>query len=353
MIALFDLFVQEPLTIDGSNEVFADAPNAIVDPVDVLFALSNDVLPDVVDASSHVAVDDFSANSGVDDDQAGDTDDSQSDEVVSEDEVPIETVDSVPFEMPPIDAMMPDQVDSPLETTSAQPEGPLTSETLWGDITEFLKDFSDFFLQPLVSENALVHPRDFSNDGTFDNKNDVVVVGNVANDIQYVDQQTGSTCSLMAQEQFVHRYIGKSIPEDYLAWQGEQWGGYAPSGPMEGTNYIGQTMILDHFEIPYERSMTNWFNSPATIEEAIDADKDLIVGVDAREFYEDPTFPPGSGHAVAVVGKGVDSVTHETAGFYITDSNMPGTVRFMDIESFDRAWTRDMIAIPNPPTEVA
>lgn len=353
MTDLFDLFAQEPMTIDVPDDLFADVSNVTVDPGDVLFDISHVITPDVVDESSHVTIDDFGSHAGGDDDQAGEIADSQSEEMVAEEGVPFETSDSRLIGTTPFDAMTAEEVDALREMPDTQTEGSLSLPTLWDDITEFLKSFSDFFLQPLVSENALVHPRDFSKDGAFDDKNNLVVVGNVAKDIQFVDQQTGPTCSLMAQEQFVHRYIGKSLPEDYLAWRGEQWGVYAPAGPMEGTNYMGQTMILDHFDIPYERSMFNWSNSPATIENAIDDDKDLIIGVDAREFYEDPTIPPGSGHAVAVVGKGVDPETHETAGFYITDSNFPDTVRFLDIESFNNAWSRDMIAIPNPPTEVA
>lgn len=224
----------------------------------------------------------------------------------------------------------------------------IDASEMWDKIVDFMKDIADFIMDPFESEDALVRPGEFSSDGKFDSKNGLIVVGDVAEDIQYVDQQNGPTCSLMAQEQFVNRYIGKSLPEDYLAWRGEEWGVYSPSGPMAGTNDVGQTSILDHFNIPYERGVFNWFNTPDSIERELDAGKDLIVGVDARAFYGDPTIPPGVGHAVAVVGKGVDPATNETAGFYITDSNHPGTARFMDIESFDTAWQRDMISIPTP-----
>ena len=144
----------------------------------------------------------------------------------------------------------------------------------------------------------------------------------------------------MAQEQFIERYIGKDLPESYLEWQAEQWGVYTPEA---GTSFFGQDALLDHFDIPHTRTM---FADRSDLERALDENCDVLIGVDARYFYDDPTFPEGSGHAVAIVGKGVAPETGESQGYYVTDSNYPGTVRFVSTEAFDRCWWNDMITVP-------
>ena len=202
----------------------------------------------------------------------------------------------------------------------------------------FDNDDIDFRIFP--DNDSLVLIEDFANDGGFDPKNDCIVIGNVLQDIPFVDQQTHGSCSLMAQEQFVERYIGRDLPESYLEWQAEQWGVYSPEA---GTSFWGQDAILDHFDIPHNRQL---FADIEDIEKAINQQGDVIIGVDARYFYNDTFLPEGSGHAVSVVGKGTDPVSGETRGFYITDSNYPGSARFITPEQLDRCWWNDMIVIP-------
>jgi hypothetical protein len=174
----------------------------------------------------------------------------------------------------------------------------------------------------------------------FDKKNNVIVEGNVAHDIQFTDQQTHGSCSLMAQEQFVNRYIGQSLPEDYLEWIAEKAGVYSPD---IGTDYNGQTLVLEHFHIPHERITGDIGDLNSTLSD----NKDVIIGVDAREFYGDASIPPGSGHAVAIVGKGFNPETHELEGYYITDSNYPQSAHYVTVERLDGSWYGDMIAIPD------
>ena len=100
---------------------------------------------------------------------------------------------------------------------------------------------------------------------------------------------------------------------------------------------------MDHFDIPHNRQL---FADIEDIEKAINQQGDVIIGVDARYFYNDTFLPEGSGHAVSVVGKGIDQVSGETRGFYITDSNYPGSARFITPEQLDRCWWNDMIVIP-------
>ena len=200
--------------------------------------------------------------------------------------------------------------------------------------------FDDFWYG-LNGQDDIVTEHHFTDNGNYDVKNNVIVEGNVADDIKYVDQQTHGSCSLMAQEQFVERYTGQPIPEDYLEWRAEQWGVYDPD---IGTDWGGQTMVLDHFHIPYERHL---FSDLSDLDEALQSDNDMIIGVDARSFYGDSSIPPGSGHAVAVVGRGIDPETHEVKGYYVTDSNFSETAHFVDAERLNDSWGGDMIVIPN------
>ncbi len=211
-----------------------------------------------------------------------------------------------------------------------------------GIFSPIFRIFDDFWYD-LNGQTDIVTKHHFSADGNFDAKNNVIVEGNVADDIKYIDQQSHGSCSLMAQEQFVERYTGQPIPEDYLEWRAEKWGVYDPD---IGTIFSGQTMVLDHFNIPYER---HYFCDLEDLDGALQSDNDAIIGVDAREFYDDPSIPPGSGHAVAVVGRGIDPVTHEVKGYYVTDSNFAEAAHFVDAELLENAWSglSDMIVIPN------
>lgn len=229
---------------------------------------------------------------------------------------------------------------TPEDPVSPSPETAESSKELSDQMNSSVPydDAIDFEILP--DADSLVFPKDFANSGEFDPKNGCIVVGNVMQDIPFVDQQTHGSCSLMAQEQFVERYIGKDLPESYLEWQAEQWGVYSPEA---GTNFRGQDAILDYFDIPHDRQL---FADTKDLEKAINQQWDVIIGVDARHFYNDAFIPEGSGHAVSVVGKGVDPGSKETRGFYITDSNYPGSARFITSEQLDRCWWNDMIVIP-------
>lgn len=189
----------------------------------------------------------------------------------------------------------------------------------------------------------------FDANGTFDPVNECNVEGDVVGDMEFVNRQTHGSCSLMAQEQFVERWVGEDIPEHVLEDIAGSWGVYTPDG---GTNFAGQDAILDYYGVPHQRYP---LANIEMLDQAIANGDDAILGVDAREFYGDPTIPPNSGHAVSVVGRGVDPATQETKGFYFTDSNFPGTARFMSVEELSDCWFRDMIVVSTsqPTTGIA
>ena len=74
---------------------------------------------------------------------------------------------------------------------------------------------------------------------------------------------------------------------------------------------------------------------------------EALIGADARESYQDSSIPPGSGHAVALVGRGLDPATGGLQGFHVTDSNFPGGAHFIPTDQLAEAWYgNDMISIP-------
>jgi hypothetical protein len=186
----------------------------------------------------------------------------------------------------------------------------------------------------------LLRKNDFTNNGEFDLRYNCIVEGDVQTDLQYVDLQTHGSCSLMAQEQFVERYLGKDVAESELEEFAKSLGVYTPDN---GTNFAGQDVILDAFGIPHQRYLDA---NIETLDKAVASNQDAILNVDAREFYQDSTMPPGTGHAVAVVGRGVDPATGATSGFYFTDSNFPKTARFVSIDQLNTCWTHQMITVP-------
>ena len=214
-------------------------------------------------------------------------------------------------------------------------------KSVFDPVFDLVSDIWDRFFQPFFDPDDIVRSGDFSGDGSIDTKNNLVVVGDVASDINFISGQTHGSCSLMAQEQFVHRLTGKPIPEEYLEWQAEKWGVYHPD---IGTVTEGQEMILDHFNIPYDRDYNPDLDD---IVSSMSKGNDVLVGVDAREFYQDPSIPPGSGHAVALVGRGLDPETGDLKGFYVTDSNYPGAAHFVPTERLEASWNgADMISVP-------
>lgn len=240
--------------------------------------------------------------------------------------------------IPVIDAETPEM--TPSTGVHSDVETPVAGEETQGN---FFDDIFHYFWSffGTVPNDSYVPKHSFTDGGNFDSVNHLIVVGDVEQDVNYVDRQTAGSCSLMAQEQFVHRYLGESVPENLLEAMGERDQVYDPE---IGTIPEGQTRILEHFGVPFERDNHSTMKK---LEYELDHDHDCIVGVDARVFYNDPTIPPHSGHAVAVVGKGVDPITGETRGFYVTDSNYPNGAHFLTLDDFQDCWHKDMISIPN------
>ena len=212
---------------------------------------------------------------------------------------------------------------------------------LWDDIWTFVEPI---FFPVMSGDMNLVGAEQFTHDGTFDPINQCIVVGDVANDISFIQAQTGPTCSLMAQEQFIARMTGNHIPEAELERIATEMGVYDPIG---GTFSDGWNAILDYFGV----SNTSYFDANTDmLDAATQGGDDVLIAVDARVFYNDPTLPPGSGHAVTIVGRGIDPGSGKLNGYYITDSNCPGQAHFKTVTELEQSWDSHIVTVPTSVT---
>jgi hypothetical protein len=202
-------------------------------------------------------------------------------------------------------------------------------------------------IHPTVADiypHGIMRPENFQSKGGYDPIHKCSVEGNVTSDLMLVDLQTEGSCSLMAQEQFVERYTGQSVDEADLVELASNYGVY-DSWWGRGTNFAGWDIALDHYDVPHRRITAT---DIPQLEHFLKNDCDALVSVDASILYGDPSMGP-SGHAIAVVGRGKDYWTGTTTGFYVTDSNCPGTTRYLTVEEFQACWCGDVIAVPATP----
>lgn len=257
-------------------------------------------------------------------------------------------VESIPADLFPFLEDLIESGDTSLFDSIELPETNDFTDTFAFDFGNILDDLW-MFVEPFFSsiepgECNLISVEQFTHDGRFDPINQCVVEGNVANDISFLQEQTGQTCSLMAQEQFIARMSGNHIPEGELERIALEMGVYDPN---LGTFADGWNAILDYFGV----ENTQYFNADTNmLDVATQKGDDVLIGVDARIFYDDPTFPPGSGHAVTIVGRGVDPTSGQLNGYYITDSNRPGQAHFKTVAELEQFWQCDMVTVPTSMT---
>jgi hypothetical protein len=224
---------------------------------------------------------------------------------------------------------------SDLNQVSDEPEQSqgLSNEIISSSETTFLGSCDSIYLDPdTLVENEI------------DPVNNVVVHGNVQSDAQFVQGQTTDSCALMAQEQFIEKYYGEKIPEQELIDFATDMNVYSPG---QGTNPMGWDLLLNRFEIDHTHLNHARMDDLVT---AVESGNDAFIAVDAAHFYDDPTIPSGSGHAVVVTGDGQDPQTGEVRGFYVNDTNHPGTPLYKTIAEMNECWYGQMISVPDPST---
>lgn len=217
----------------------------------------------------------------------------------------------------------------------------IESNDVWGDITHDIEEFFHDLFYDDLNEFTVCDP-DTLIDGEVDPIHGGIVFGNVAADSALVDQQSGETCALMAQEQIIEKYYGIDIPEGEMAAFAQEYGVF---DPQNGTQRLGWNLFLDKFKIPHTRQYD------CNIQDLADSIKngnDVFLPVDMSDYSGNLSFPPGSGHAIVVTGGAMDPQTGEITGFYINDSNHAGTPVFKSLDQMKHCMWGEMISVPDP-----
>lgn len=104
-----------------------------------------------------------------------------------------------------------------------------------------------------------------------------------------------------------------------------------------GTTMADQVQILKDYGVPAHYEVAR---SLADLGEFVEHGHGIIVGVNAGVLWNDAAyFGDGSAnHAIVVTGMAREIATGEIAGFYINDSGVPQSGRFVDAETLRQAW---------------
>ncbi len=161
-------------------------------------------------------------------------------------------------------------------------------------------------------------------------------VGDPSGRASLVHHQSGKTCDIVAQQEFLAslNLVSASDPaqaEDGLLNEAAKLGFFRKDTPVAyGTSLLVNRRVL------MRRSEGASFRD---LDAAARRGGMIIAQVDARHLWN-AASPGIIGHAVVIIGAEVSRVSGRTLGYYINDSgtNPPGRGRFIPIEMFREAW---------------
>ena len=148
------------------------------------------------------------------------------------------------------------------------------------------------------------------------------------------------TCGLVSCEDVI-RQFGSDVSEtdvvDYAARNGLCQVTDDPESSGR-TTVDGQARILEDFGVPAhaELGQTN-----EELDASIEEGRGVIAEVDAGTLWGDSQYSDIFGspnHAIDVTGVARSPETGEVLGFYINDSGMPSSGRFVDVNTWNQAW---------------
>ncbi len=158
------------------------------------------------------------------------------------------------------------------------------------------------------------------------------IIGTPEQDARYLHRQTGETCATVAQEGIIEKHSGVDYGEGALAQEALEQGWTDEDG---GTSPECVGNLLENHDIPTQR----WLDGSAdldTLKNELAQGNDVIVGVDAGDFYQDPALINSGGHAVWVTGLEVDT-DGDISNVIVNDSNAPEP-QVHDVQTFQNAW---------------
>lgn len=159
-----------------------------------------------------------------------------------------------------------------------------------------------------------------------------VTIGDPVADARYHHfQKHPDTCAVVAQQGIIEKHTGQKLSEEALRQEAFQNGWYGPGG-TSGTD-VGK--IMEAHGVPVESSGSGDMDS---LQGALEENKDVIAGVQAREWYRDPRVRPEVGHAVWVTGMELDQ-KGQPLNVSVNDSGEAnGAGKTVSASHFKRAW---------------
>lgn len=191
---------------------------------------------------------------------------------------------------------------------------------------------------------------DIPEDGEPDPIHGGIVRGNVRADASLVDAQSDLTCVLMVHEQLLEKHLGVDLDECDMMTLARHHRVWTSGGVIRS----GWSLLLSKFGITHHVRFDADF--PTLVAEVAD-NHDVMIDVDGVTFYGDGSYPPGSGHAVLIVGWNECPDTRDLLGFYMTDSNFPAHAIYRTAAQLKATWGGTMISVrdrqPAPSTRAA
>jgi hypothetical protein len=172
---------------------------------------------------------------------------------------------------------------------------------------------------------------------------DTTMIGTPEQDAQFLHQQSAETCATVAQQGIIEKHTGVDYGEQALAQEAYEKGWTDRAGGTD-SDKIGN--LLESHGVPTQR----WLDGSAnmeTLKDQLSQHHNVIVGVDAGEFYQSERIR--GGHAVWVTGVETDSTGRATR-VHVNDSNF-AEPQVHDAETFESAWNnanRMMVAASRP-----
>jgi hypothetical protein len=147
------------------------------------------------------------------------------------------------------------------------------------------------------------------------------------------------TCGLVSCED-VLRQFGVEVTEADVVGHAIRHGLCVTDGDPAscgGTTVADQVQILKDYGVPAHYEVER---SLADLGEFVEHGHGIIIGVNAGILWNDAAyFGDGSAnHAIVVTGMAREIATGQIAGFYINDSGVPQSGRFVDAETMQQAW---------------
>jgi len=151
------------------------------------------------------------------------------------------------------------------------------------------------------------------------------------------------TCGIVSCEDVLHQFGNEGVSEGQLVEYAALHGlcnTEGAAGECGGTTVSDQARILSDWGVPagYESGV-----SLESLAARVEEGRGVIAEVNSGTFWGQPSWSDlilgGADHAVVITGVARDPVSGEIQGFFVNDSGVPSSGRFVDAATMQTAFT--------------